>query len=135
MKGRISVRATENTDINQKDIAFKNNATFRSCITTINSTLTVNAENLDIVMPMYNLLEYSQNYSMTSRSLWNYYRDKIDDVDNNASDGKSFRYKTKIIGKTEARPPRPQRPAQPSPNPDGSQLRRRPRPAQQPIPP
>ena len=47
-------------------------------------------------MPMYNLLEYSQNYSMTSGSLWNYYRDKIDDVDDNASDGKSFEYKTKM---------------------------------------
>ena len=41
---------------------------------------------------------------MTSRSLWNYYRDEIDDVDNNASDGKSFEYKTKIVGKTLARP-------------------------------
>ena len=47
-------------------------------------------------MPMYNLLEYSQNYSMTSESLWSYYRDKIDDVDDNASDGKSFEYKTKM---------------------------------------
>ena len=43
-----------------------------------------NAECLDIVMLMYNLLEYSHNYSMTSGSLWNYYRDKIDDVDDNA---------------------------------------------------
>ena len=38
---------------------------------------------LDIVMQMYSLLEYSRNYSMTSRSLWNYCRDKIDDVDDN----------------------------------------------------
>ena len=51
-------------------------------------------------MPMYYLLEYSQNYSITSGSLWNYYRDEIDDVDYNASDGKSFKYKTKIVGKT-----------------------------------
>ena len=58
--------------------------------------MTDNAEDLDIVMPMYNLLEYSQNYSMTSGSLWNYYRDKIDDVDDNASDDKSFEYKTKM---------------------------------------
>ena len=48
---------------------------------------------------MYNLLEYSHNYLMTSESLFNYYRDKIDEVDNNASDGKSFEYKTKIEGK------------------------------------
>ena len=57
--------------------------------------MTDNAEDLDIVMPMYNLLEYSQNYSMTG-SLWNYYRDKIDDVDDIASDGKPFEYKTKM---------------------------------------
>ena len=61
-------------------------------------------------MPMYNLLEYSQNYSMTSGSLWNYYRDKIDDVIDNASDGKSFKYKTKVVGKTLGRPPQPPRP-------------------------
>ena len=39
-------------------------------------------------MPMYNRLEYSKNYSMTSGILWNYYRDEINDVDDNASDGK-----------------------------------------------
>ena len=50
-------------------------------------------------MPMYNLLEYSQNYSVTSGSLGNYYRDEIDDVDANSSEGKSFKYKTKIVGK------------------------------------
>ena len=77
-----------------------------------------NAEYLDIVMPMYNLLEYSDNYSMTSGSFWNYYRDKVDDVANENNDddddddddddyrvnnekkttSKSFEYKTKIIG-------------------------------------
>ena len=41
---------------------------------------------------------------MTSGSLWNYYRDEIDDVDDNASDGKSFEYKTKIVGNTPGRP-------------------------------
>ena len=45
-------------------------------------------------MPIYNLLEYSQNYGM------NYYRDKTGIINNNASDGKSFKYKTKIVGKT-----------------------------------
>ena len=60
---------------------FNNNDPFRSYILNTNSTLIYNAEDFDIVMPMYNLLEYSQNYSMTSESLWNYYRDKIDDVD------------------------------------------------------
>ena len=129
VKGRTNVRATEYTDIGPHDSAFKNNAPFRSCITKINSALIDNAEDLDIDMSMYNLLEYSQNYSMTSESLWNYFRDEIDNIDDNASDDKSFKYKTKIIGKTEERPARP---AQPSANPDGSQ---RLRPAQPPIPP
>ena len=47
---------------------------------------------------------------MSSGSLWNYYRDKIDDVDDNTSDGKSFKYKTKTIGKTPERPPQPGNP-------------------------
>ena len=51
-------------------------------------------------MAMYILLEYNQNYSMTSETLRNYYRDKIDDVDDNVSHGKSFKYKTKIVGRT-----------------------------------
>ena len=55
-------------------------------------------------MPMYNQLEYNQNYSMATESLWNYYRYKIDDVDDNASDGKSFNYNTKIVGNTPERP-------------------------------
>ena len=95
----LAAAASEN-DKTEKDVAFQSNAPFKSCISKsciskINSTLTDNAEDLDIVMPMYNLLEYSQNYSMTG-SLWNYYRDKIDDVDDIASDGKPFEYKTKM---------------------------------------
>ena len=61
-------------------------------------------------MPMFRLWEYSQNFSITSVNLWNYYRDEIDNADDNALDCKSFQCKTKIIGKTEERP---QRPAQP----------------------
>ena len=62
-------------------------------------------------MLMNNLLEYSRNYSMPSGNLWNYYRDKIDDADvnNSASDGKSFEYKAKIVGKTPERPTQPER--------------------------
>ena len=56
------------------------------------------------VIHMYNLLEYSHNYSMTSGSLWNYFKDEIDEVDDNASDGKWFWYK-KIVGDTPERPP------------------------------
>ena len=79
VKRRINVRATENTDIDQ----IENNALFRSYITKINITLIDNALELDIVMLMYKLLEYSQNYSMTSANLWNCYTDKTDDVDDN----------------------------------------------------
>ena len=73
--GRKSVRATANTNIEQKDIAFKNNAWLKPCITKINSALIDDAE--DVVMPMYDLLEYSQNYCVTPGSSWNYYKDKI----------------------------------------------------------
>ena len=66
--GLFAAAANEN-DKSQKNVAFKNNAPFRSCISEINSTLMESAEDLDIVMSMYNLLEYSQNYSMTSGSL------------------------------------------------------------------
>ena len=108
VKRKVNVKAIPNADVDRKNVAFKNNAPFRSCITKINSKLIDKAEDLNIVMPMYNLsqsieLEYSQNYSMTSGSLWNNYRKKIDNVNDNASDGKSFKYKTKIIGKTEVR--------------------------------
>ena len=65
---------------------------FRSCISKINSTLIDNAEDLDIVMLMYNLLEYSKNYFVAG-GLWNYYRDEIDNISGNASEGKSFKYK------------------------------------------
>ena len=63
-------------------------------------------------MPMYNLLEYSDNYSMTSESLWNFYRDEVNDKANENNDdnyriyknitiaSKSFEYKTKLIGST-----------------------------------
>ena len=61
---------------------------------------------LDIVMSMYNLLEYSEKYLVTSESLWKCYRDEIDIevdiVDDNDSKTKSFKFITKIIGKTPA---------------------------------
>ena len=65
---------------------------------------------------------------MTSGSLLNYYRDKIDDGDDNASDGKSFKYKTKIVGKTWKRL---ERPPQLPPNPVGTQPPRPPQPVYQ----
>ena len=97
----IAVAANEN-DKAQKNVAFKNTAPFRSCISKINNTLIYNAEDLNIVMPRYNLLEHSQNCSITSGSFGHYYRDEIDDVDEN--DGKSCKYKTKKVEKTPRRP-------------------------------
>ena len=86
-----------------RQVILKNNAPFISCISKINDALIENAEDLDIVMPMYNLLEYSKNYSKTSGSLWNYYRDKLADETNgdngpnkNVINSKSFKYKTSI---------------------------------------
>ena len=97
VKGTIDLLATavNEDDKVQKNVAFIINAGFRSCVSKIKSMLTDNAKDLDIVMPMYNLLECSQNYSTALGSLWNYYRDEIDDVDDNASDGKSCKYKKK----------------------------------------
>ena len=59
-----------------KKLALKNNATFSSCVTRINEQLIEDAQNLDIVVPLYNLLYYSKNYQKTTGSLWNYYRDE-----------------------------------------------------------
>ena len=57
-------------------MTLKNNALFTSCISKINGELVENDEDLDIVIPMYNLLEYSKNYEKTSGSLFNYCRDE-----------------------------------------------------------
>ena len=57
-------------------VAFKNCAPFTKCITHINDEHVDNADNLDIIMPMYNLIEYSDNYSDTSGSLWQIKRDE-----------------------------------------------------------
>ena len=59
-----------------KKLAFKNNAPFIDCAIKINNTLIDNAEDLDILIPMYSLIEYSKNYRKTTGSLWNYYRDE-----------------------------------------------------------
>ena len=61
-----------------------------------------NADKLDIVMPIYNLLEYSARYSIRTEILWSYRRDEIDEIDDNASECELFKYKTKVIGKIPA---------------------------------
>ena len=62
VKGTITVTNPDNNGYDKK-LAFKNNAPFVSCISKINNTLIDNVEDLDIVMSMYSLLEYSKNYS------------------------------------------------------------------------
>ena len=72
----INITDPSNNAYDKKKLAFKNNAPFISCKTKINNTLVDNAEELDIVMSTYNLIECSKNYSKTTGSLWNYYRDE-----------------------------------------------------------
>ena len=108
-KGNTSVNNTAAAAANNtnKKLIFKNCAPFTNCICEINNTQIDNAEYIDIVMPVYILIEYSDNYSKTSRSLWQYCKE-IPAVNNagnivesngaNATD--SFNFKTKITGQT-----------------------------------
>ena len=112
VKGTITVNntaapgaAANNTN---KKVIFKNCAPFTNCISEINNTQIDNAKNIEIVMPMYNLIEYSDNYAKTTGSLWQYCKDIpvrndanndiiVFDV-NNVTD--SFKFKAKITGQT-----------------------------------
>ena len=110
VKGTITVNGVVNgaeNDIVRRNrpLILKNNALFVSCITRINGELIEDAEDLDIVMPMYNLSEYSKNYRKTVGSLYNYYRDELSDDTNpnnfpnrNVVNSETFKYKNKIIG-------------------------------------
>ena len=81
VKGKIAITgrgadaAARQADERDKGVAFKNCAPFINCISEINNTQVDNAKDIDIVMPMYNLIEYSDNYAKTSGSLWQYYRE------------------------------------------------------------
>ena len=111
VKGNISVNNNVAAGANENDIGkkvtFKNCPPFTNCISKIINTQIDNAEYIDIVMPMYNLIEYSDNYSKTSRSLWQYCKE-IPAVDNNGNivdlDGAnatdSFNFKTKTTRHT-----------------------------------
>ena len=96
--------AANNTN---RKVIFKNCAPFSNCICKINNTEVDNAEYIVIVMPMYNLIEYSDNYPKTSESLWQYCKDIpavniagniVDFTATNTTD--SFKFKTKITGQT-----------------------------------
>ena len=86
VKGTITVNnaAAADADANNtsKKVIFKNCAPFTNYISEINNTQVDNAKDLDIVMPMYNLIKYSDNYSKTSGNLWQYCKDILA-VDNN----------------------------------------------------
>ena len=76
VKGKITItNPNDNANFNE-ELTLKTNAPFFSCISKINGELVENAEDLDIVIPMYNLLKYSKNYEKISGSLFNYYRDE-----------------------------------------------------------
>ena len=106
VKGNISLKnnagaATAASNTNKK-VIFKNWVPFTNCISKINNIQIDNAEYIDIVMPIYNLIEYSDNYSKTSGSLWQYCKEipavneagNIADFDGaNATDSFSFKKK------------------------------------------
>ena len=79
VKGTISVNniaaAGAAANKNDRKVIFKNCAPFTNCISEINNTQIDNSKNIDIVMPMYNLIEYSDNYVKTTGSLWQYCKD------------------------------------------------------------
>ena len=71
--------------------------TFINCKSEISNTETDNAKDIDIVMAMYNLIEYSDNFSKTSAILWQYYKNEPNDTTANSG---SFKSKGKITGST-----------------------------------
>ena len=85
VKGTITIAgagddaAARQADERDKGVAFKNCAPFTNCISEINNTQVDNAKDIDIVMPLYNLIEYSDNYPKTTGSLWQYFRDDPND--------------------------------------------------------
>ena len=110
MSGTITVPKTGTAEIEtiEKIITFKNCAPFADCLREINNTRIDNVKDNDIVTPMYNLIEYSDNYSKTSGSLWKYYRDEpflnangpIADFSADDNNNSSFKFKTKVAGGT-----------------------------------
>ena len=96
--GNINVAGADNTKV-----AFKNCSPFRKCRIEINETFIDEAEDINIAMPMYNFIEYSDNYSDTSGSLWQFRGDEIEGnvdltVDNHIpNNSSSYKYKSSLI--------------------------------------
>ena len=105
VNGRITITgvgddgAASQADERDKCVTFKNYAPFTKCISRMNNTDIDTAQDINIVILMYNLIEYSDNYSKTSGSLWEYNKDETND---NLPDSESFKFKVKITGKTPA---------------------------------
>ena len=100
MEIRVSLRYfvsyCRQADERDKVVAFQNCAPCTNCISEINNIQIDNRKDIDIVMLLYNLLEYSDNYGKTSGSLWQYYRDERNDT---LADSESLKSKMKITGK------------------------------------
>ena len=96
---------TENITVhaaNDTDVAFKNCAPFSTCKTVINDVFVDRTEHIYIAMPMYNLIECSDNYSDTAGSLWQFKRDEVpaNNADLTINNSQSFKYKAALVGKT-----------------------------------
>ena len=106
VNGTITVTGHHPRDRQNRPVILKNNAPFVSCITRINGELLEDADDLDIVMPIYNLLEYSKNYRKTIGSLYNDYRDELTNDQNNnfaninVINSSPFQYKNKLLNNT-----------------------------------
>ena len=102
VKGTITITGARNDDPakrldeRNKVVLFKTCAPFTKCISRINNEDLDNAQDINIVMPVYNLTEYSDNYSKTSGGLWQNYKD---DPNDNITQSESFKSKIKITGK------------------------------------
>ena len=106
VSGTITVAAIAAGRWNKNiQVVFQNCAPFTYCIREINNTQIDNAKDIDVVIPMYNLKEYDDNYSQTSGSLWQCHRDEpaLNDNDvlvNFPGNSASFKFKQKITGLT-----------------------------------
>ena len=87
---------------NNTDVAFKNCVPFSTCKTEINDVFVDEANHIYIAMPMYNLIEYSDNYSDTSGSLWQFKRNEglANNADLSIDSSQSFKYKSTLLEKT-----------------------------------
>ena len=104
----IAAQAGDKPNNGNKKVVFKNWASFNYGISEINDTQIDNASHIDVIMLMYNLIEYSDTYSKTSRSSWQYYRDEpaLTDVGSianfhTADNSASFEFKQKMTGVTD----------------------------------